>query len=213
MTESEATRLFLVTPPRADPETFPDRLAVALSAGDVAAVLIATGGSERELGSFAGRLVPIIQAAGAAALILDDTRIAGHVKADGVQIGSGYGDLCIASDSYRGKRILGAGNLTSRHTAMEAGQIADYVFFGRPHGDTHYAAHPKALELTEWWSELMEVPAVVMAGRSLESIGEAAATGAAFVAVNEAVWSHPAGPAEATRRALAALSPAELEPV
>ena len=77
---------------------------------------------------------------------------------------------------------------------MEAGEIGvDYVFFGRPHGDTHDAPHPKALDLAEWWSELMEIPAVVMAGRSLDSVAEAAATGAAFVALHEAVWSHPAG--------------------
>ena len=52
----------------------------------------------------------------------------------------------------------------------------------------------------------MEVPAVVMAGRSLDSVGEAAATGAAFVALDDAVWSNPAGPGEAVRAALAKLA-------
>jgi thiamine monophosphate synthase len=52
----------------------------------------------------------------------------------------------------------------------------------------------------------MEVPAVVMAGRSLSSVGEAAATGAAFVALHEAVWSHPGGAGEALGRAAEALN-------
>ena len=90
---------------------------------------------------------------------------------------------------------------------MEAGEAGvDYLFFGRPHGDTHDEPHPKALDLAEWWSELMEVPAVVMAGRSLDSVGEAAATGAAFVAVHQAVWSNEAGPGEAVRAANAVLA-------
>jgi thiamine-phosphate pyrophosphorylase len=203
---TEPTRLFLVTPPVVDPERFPGELAEALAAGDVAAVLIATSGRQAA-SEIAEQLVPVIQGAGAAALIADDTRIAGRLNADGVHIGTGLGDLRIAVESFRGKRSVGAGSLHSRHAAMEAGEIgADYVFFGRPHGDTHAAAHDKALELAEWWSDLMQVPAVVMAGRSLASVTSAAATGAAFVALHEAVWAHPDGPAAAIRKAAAALS-------
>ena len=202
MTESAApTRLFLVTPSGADAATFAPKLREALAAGDVAAVLITDGGE-----ALAAALAPIIQQAGAAALILDDTRLAGHVKADGVQVTTGIADLRLAADSFKPKRIVGAGNIASRHAAMEAGEAgADYLFFGRPHGDTHDAPHPKALDLAEWWSELMAIPAVVMAGRAPESIGDAASTGAAFVAVNDAVWSHPEGPAEAVRAANAML--------
>ncbi len=203
---TETTRLFLVTPLVADATAFLPRLREALAAGDVAAVLIASA-PEGRMEALAAALVPVIQGAGAAALVADDTRIAGHVKADGVQIGTGLADLRLAVESFRPKRIVGAGSLSSRHAAMEAGEAgADYLFFGRPHGDTHDAPHPQALDLAEWWSELMEVPAVVMAGRSRESIGEAAATGAAFVALNEAVWANPDGPGEAVRAAMAELA-------
>jgi thiamine-phosphate pyrophosphorylase len=109
-------------------------------------------------------------------------------------------------ESFRTKRIVGAGNLVSRHAAMEAGELEpDYLFFGRPHGDTHDRPHPKALDLAEWWSDLMQLPAVVMAGRSLDGVAEAAATGAAFVALHDAVWLHAGGPGEAVRLAEAAL--------
>jgi len=210
MTEADgATRLFLITPPDADPEVFPEKLRQALSAGDVAAVLIV--GALPEVEDLAAALVPIAQEAGAAALVCDDTRLAGHVKADGVHVETGFQELRLAADSMKPKRIVGAGNLHSRHAAMQAGELGvDYVFFGRPHGDTHDAPHPKALELAEWWSDLMQIPAVVMAGRTIESVADAAATGAAFVALNEGVWKHPGGPAEAVRLALSAIgSPAK----
>jgi thiamine-phosphate pyrophosphorylase len=207
MTEDvEPTRLFLVTPQLADADTLPSRLAEALSAGDVAAVLITAADSEEATEAIATKLVPLIQRAGAAALIGGYTRVAGRLRADGVHVGSGLGDLKTAIDSFRPRHIVGAGNLHSRHAAMEAGELGpDYLLFGHPHGDTHDAPHPKALELAEWWSELTDVPAVAMAGRSLESVAEAAATGAAFVGLHQAVWSHAGGPADAIRQAQATL--------
>ncbi len=198
--------MFLVTPPNVEAASFAPRLRDALAGGDVAAVLIADAAGG-ELEALAAALVPIVQEAGAAALVLNDTRLAGHVNADGVHVDTGPADIRLAVQSFRQKRVVGAGNLYSRHAAMEAGEAgADYLFFGRPHGDTRDEPHPKALDLAEWWSELMEVPAVVMAGRSLASVSEAAATGAAFVALHQAVWSNEAGPGEAVRAANAALA-------
>ncbi len=208
MTEaSDVTRLYLVTPPAADVDAFPAHLAEALAGGDVAAVLIAAEATGKPAEEIAAKLVPIIQDAGAAALVCNDTRLAGRVGADGVHIGSGFAELAAAVAGFRGKRIVGAANLTTRHAAMQAGEAGvDYVFFGRPHGDTHDAPHSKVLDLAEWWSDLMQIPAVVMAGRSLAGIAETAATGAAFVALHDAVWSHAGGPGEAVRQAASALS-------
>jgi thiamine-phosphate pyrophosphorylase len=205
MTNTEvATRLFLVAPPRVDAETFPALLAEALAAADVAAVLLAIEDAKEDL---LETLVRIIQEAGAAALIADDTRLAGHVKADGVNVDGGLEDLRFALESFKPGRIVGVGNIHSRHAALEIGELSvDYLFFGRPHGDTHDAPHPKALELAEWWSEITEVPAVIMAGRSIESVREAAATGAEFVAAHGAVWSHVGGPGEAVKLASAMLN-------
>ena len=198
---AEAPRLFLVTPPDLDPATFPERLRAALSATDIAAVLIASEG-RAPAEDIAKELTPLIQEAGAAALIAGDTRLAGHVQADGVQVASGLADLKLAIRSFQPKRIVGAGNIDSRDSAMDAGDAgADYVFFGRPHGDTHDEPHPKALEFAAWWSEVTDVPAVMMAGRSLLSLEATAMTGAAFVAVNQAIWAHPAGPVDAVRLA------------
>ena len=107
--------MFLVTPPSVEAASFAPRLGEALAAGDVAAVLIAERPAG-ELEALAAALVPVIQEAGAAALVADDTRLAGHVKADGVQIGTGLEDLRLAVESFRPKRIVGAGEHRRRAT-------------------------------------------------------------------------------------------------
>jgi len=200
---ADVARLFLVTPANIDREGFAARLREALAAGDVAAVLIAASPATD---AAAREIVAIVQSAGAAALIPDDTRLADRLNADGVHVSGGIDALRAAVDSLRPRRIVGAGNLSARHAAMQAGEVEpDYVFFGRPHGDTHDMPHPKALELAEWWSDLLELPAVIMAGCSIDSVTTAAATGADFVALHDAVWSHPEGAGAAVRQAMMAL--------
>ena len=85
---------------------------------------------------------------------------------------------------------------------MRAGESgADYVFFGRPHGDLRPEPHPRNIALAEWWSAIFEVPAVIMAGNEIESVADTAATGAEFIALQSACWDYEGGPAEAVARA------------
>jgi thiamine-phosphate pyrophosphorylase len=192
-----ACRLCLVAPSTLDPATFPEVLAGALRGGDVAALILA-GVDE----SLAKRLVPIAQDADVAALVPDDTRIAGRARADGVHIETGMGELKLALEKLRGRSIVGAGNLRSRHEAMTAGEVEpDYLFFGRLDGDTAPEIFRKALDLASWWSGLFEIPAMLMGGNAVASVAAAAAAGIEFVALRSAVWDHPAGPAAATAEA------------
>ena len=195
-------RLCLVTPPVVDPATFPARLAEALVSGDVATLFIDTSGSPASRQRIAEVLVPVAQAAGVAALVVNDTRLLGRTGADGIHIDTGLVDLRAALDRFRGKHIVGAGGIRSRHDAMERGEREpDYLFFGRLDGDTGDAIFPKALDLAAWWCGLFEIPAIVMGGRSLASVAEAAEAGIEFVALRLAVWEHPTGPAAAIAEA------------
>jgi thiamine-phosphate pyrophosphorylase len=99
--------------------------------------------------------------------------------------------------------IVGAGSVRTRHSAMQAGETgADYVFFGKPHGDIRPEAHHKNLDLAEWWCDIVQVPAVVMAGSVIDSVKDVAATGAEFIALHQACWAHSSGPARAVTEAL-----------
>jgi thiamine-phosphate pyrophosphorylase len=201
--DSTHCRLCLVTPPDYDPVAFAPRLADALAGGDVASLIIAApDGNAEALQAAAEALVPIATARGVAVLIHNDVRVAHRTKADGVHIDSGIADLGAATAAFKGRGIVGAGGLASRHDALEAGENApDYVFFGRLDGDRDDAIHAKTLDLADWWASVAVIPAVVMGGRTLASVDEAADRGIDFVALAAAVWNHPQGPAAAVAAA------------
>jgi thiamine-phosphate pyrophosphorylase len=71
---------------------------------------------------------------------------------------------------------------------------------------TKTAAAPAELELLEWWAELMELPCVAIGGITPANCGKLVAAGADFLAVCDAVWSNPEGPAAAVRAFNAAMA-------
>jgi thiamine-phosphate pyrophosphorylase len=207
------TRLCLVTPRRFVAEELAPKLEEALSGGDVASLIITADAADpAALQHAAELLVPIAQRHGTAALVHNDTRVAGRAKADGVHIDSGIEDLKEAIRSFRPNRIVGAGDLRTRHDALEAAEAdPDYVFFGRLDGDTEEGIFPKAFDLAAWWSELIAIPAMVMGGNALHSVTEARDAGIEFVALSRAVFDAPQGPRTAVAEAcdlLAAREPA-----
>jgi thiamine-phosphate pyrophosphorylase len=209
--EEDHCRLCLVTPQGVAPAAFAAMLEEALSGGDVASLFIVA--DPAALPELAKAAVPIAQAHGVAAIIVDDTRLAGHLRADGVLIDGGRDDLDAAIKSFRPQRIVGAGGARSRHDAMALGEAdPDYLFFGRFDGDTGPAIFDKSFELAAWWAELFRIPAVVMGGAAIASVSAARDAAIEFVALRRAVWDHPAGPREAVREANAILAQAT-EPV
>jgi thiamine-phosphate pyrophosphorylase len=196
-------RLCLVTPAGVDARRFASHVADALSGGDVASLIIAADPADPSaLQKAAEAFVPIAQDAGAAAIIHGDTRIVGRTRADGVLIDSGPGDLAAAVAALHPKRMVGAGGVASRHEALAAGEAQpDFLFFGRLDGDSGDGVFPKALDLAGWWSEVTVIPAIVMGGRTLSSVREAAAAGIEFVALAKAVWDDPRGPRAAVAEA------------
>ncbi|MCB1496126.1 MAG: thiamine phosphate synthase [Bauldia sp.] len=199
-TDEIRCRLCLVTPADIDGAAFRPLLDAALGAGDVASLII-TGGPQ-DLQLTAEALVPVAQAHNVAALVLNDTRIAGRSRADGVHVDSGPADLKTAIEAFRPDKIVGAGTIRTRHDAMLIGEFdPDYLFFGRLDGDNRPDIFPKALDLAAWWSSMFVVPAMVMGGNTLHSVAEAAATDVEFVALRDAIWDHPSGPAQAVGEA------------
>ncbi|SHG73291.1 thiamine-phosphate pyrophosphorylase [Kaistia soli DSM 19436] len=195
-------RLCLITPPVFDLASFAPLLDAALASGAVASLIIATEGLAPDLRLAAvEKLVPIAQANGAAA-ILTDSDLVVRAGADGLHVTGGIADLRRAVDQWRPDRIVGSGDIHSRHEAMLLAETeCDYLFFGRFDGDDSATIHDKTLDLAAWWSALFEIPAVVMGGTSLDCIAEAAAARIEFIALRAAVWDHPEGPAAAVEAA------------
>ncbi len=192
-------RLVLIVPDHDDDQWLADHVADALRGGDVASVILPQyGTSDALFQKRAERLVPIVQDAGAAALIAGDTRVAGRAKADGLHLSGSVEELAEAIEKFTPKLIVGSGTAADRHTALEVGELRpDYIFFGKLDGDIKPEAHPKNLALGEWWASMVEIPCIVMGGTDLQSALAVAETGAEFVALRSAVFESPAGVAAA----------------
>lgn len=206
-TTTNRCRIVLISPSGGAAEDFARKFEAAIAGGDIASIIIPPYGmDEASYQAFAERIVPIAQAAGIAAIVVDDTRIAGRVKADGIHIEGGKATLAEAVKSFQQKMAVGAGGVKSRDDALELGEERpDYVFFGRFGYDNQPEAHQRNLSLGGWWAEMVEIPGIVMAGSDLASVETVAATGADFVALSAAVFGEGVDPKAAIARANAIL--------
>jgi thiamine-phosphate pyrophosphorylase len=165
-----------------------ERLAAALAAAGLAAVLIAPAAGQSLSAAEAGPLLDQSRRAGAAALVLDDAQLARALGADGVHLRASDDPLA----AYRAARealgkdgVVGVDAGISRHAAMvlaEAG--ADYVGFGAPpHLKDRVKARTRRDELIAWWAAIFQVPCVAFDVETREEAAGLASGGADFVAV------------------------------
>ena len=203
-----AARLYLLSPLITDAATFAPRLAEACGAGGIAAVLLRfDAADERTLINHIKTLAPVAQDKGAAAVIaasgeVDLAAVAVRGGADGIHSGAGPGEVRALRERLKGDRIVGAGNIRSKHDAMTLGEMeVDYLMFGEPRADGSVPALEAVIERAAWWAEIFQTPCVAYAPR-LDAVPDLARTGAEFIALGEAAWTHPDGPAAAVAAAL-----------
>ena len=209
------SRLYLITPPAFEPQSFADRLKAALDAGEVGCVqLRLKPASDDEVRRAADALRPVAQSRGVAFLMNDRPDLALETGCDGVHVGQEDSSYADARRLLGPDRTVGVTCHASRHLAIEAAEAgADYVAFGGffPSTTKVGGKHRADPELLQWWSDIMTVPVVAIGGITPENCGPLVAAGADFLAVIAAVWSHPEGPAAAVEsfaRAIAAARPA-----
>ena len=210
---TDRARLVLVTPaPVAGgdwPGALPGQLAAALAAGPVDAVVLRLPDlDDRSLLKLVKPLVPVVQEAGAALLLQDAPALVARSGADGVHL-TDPARLAEALDMLRPhERIVGTAGLRARHDAMEAAEAgADYVMFGEPRADASVPPTAAILERVGWWAEVFQTPCVAFV-HDLADVQAMTETGCEFVALGDAVFGHPAGPAEAMRVAQEAVAAA-----
>ena len=202
-------RLYLITPPvLPDLTAFADRLAAALEGGDVAALQIRLKDvPDAEVRRAVEVLAPLAQARDVAVILNDRADLAKVTGCDGVHLGQQDGSVSEARRLLGPDAMIGVTCHDSRHLAMEAAEAgADYVAYGAFFPTTtktvEYTASPDVLTI---WQETMEIPCVAIGGIDATNARTLAEAGADFVAVSGAVWSYPAGSAEAVRARNAAL--------
>ena len=203
-------QIYLISPMLGDAAKFAPDFEAALDAAEVACALVRMDGIDP--GAVKKTVLTLGRSAqerGVALLIEADARDVARAGADGMHFRA-TGDapeeaLSEALQALKPDRIVGAGGLRTRHAAMSAGEAdVDYVMFGEPTLDGWVAPFEERRDRAAWWSEIFNVPCVVFA----QTIGEAQAlaeTGADFVAVGDAIWDDPRGPALAMRDFAAAV--------
>ena len=209
--EARECRVYLITPPWIDLQTFPAAMAQALDAGDVAAVQLRLKEVDDETVRRAiDVLRPVVQSRDVAFLINDRPDLAVAHGCDGAHVGQG--DTPAAETrKILGNLTLGVTCHASRDLAMQAGEDgADYVAFGAffptETKETTAQAEP---EILQWWSELMELPVVAIGGITAANCAPLVKAGADFLAVVGAVWNHPDGPAAGIKAMNAAIRAAQ----
>jgi thiamine-phosphate pyrophosphorylase len=193
-------RLYLVTPPAFDPDTFKRTLEAALGGGDVACLQLRLKDAGDDAVRAAARtLMPICHAHEVAFIVNDRPDLAAELAADGVHIGQADADYAAARAAMGSGGIVGITCHDSKHLAYEAAeQGADYVAFGAFFPTTtkpsQYKPDP---ELIRDWALSMTVPCVAIGGITVENCRILVEAGADFLAVVTGVWNYPAGPGAA----------------
>lgn len=204
-------RLYLITPPRLEPRPFAEVLARTLAAGDVACVQLRLKDADDDaIRLAAAALLPVTRARGVPLILNDRPDLADATGADGVHVGQEDAPYAEARRRVGPDRIVGVTCHASRHLAIVAAEAgADYVAFGAffPTG-TKRPKTQAALDILEWWSQLMVVPCVAIGGITVDNCRPLVRAGADFLAVVGGVWSHPEGPEAAVRAFDAAIAEA-----
>ena len=196
-------RLYLITPPRLEPDSFAETLKAALSGGDVACLQLRLKDVDDDAVRRATeRLMPVCHAHDVAFLINDRPDLAAELGADGVHVGQEDASYREARKLVGETAVVGVTCHDSKHLAITAAeQGADYVAFGAffPTG-TKKPKSRATVEILEWWSELMEIPAVAIGGITVENCVPLVTAGADFLAVVGGVWDFKDGPKSAVTR-------------
>lgn len=200
-TDRATTRLYLITPPALDPDSFARELEAALSGGDVACVQLRLKDvDDAAIRRAAKVLRPIVQARGAAFVMNDRPDLAAELDCDGVHVGEEDWPYPRARQEVGPDRVVGVTCGDSRHRALVAAEAgADYVAFGAffPSGTKAGAKYRATPEVLRDWSETTVVPCCAIGGITQENCAPLVEAGADFLAVIGAVWGHPKGPRQA----------------
>lgn len=182
----ERCRLVLIMPDTAFDKA---QMSAAFEGGDIASVIVPQYQlNEGDYQDVLSSIVEIAQPFDTAVVAAGDTRIAGRCGADGIHVVGGFTEIRSALKEHGQKWIIGSGGAENRHAALTlAEEDPDYVFFGRFGQDTHAEPHKRNIALGEWWSQVVEVPCIIMGGNDLAALGVAAGTGTDFVALSHAV--------------------------
>lgn len=154
-----SAQLFLIVPPNAAPAETLAALERIAATTEIPALLLRRGEmAENAYKTMVKAIAPGAQALGAAVMIEGEPGLVRLLGADGLHVSGGVKAVRDAVAALKPNLIVGAGDIGSRHDAMQKGELdIDYILFGPLSGDI---SEPER-DLARWWAETMQVPSVL----------------------------------------------------
>ena len=208
---ADGCRLYIITPERFDLRAFPDLLAQALDAGDVAAVQLRLKKAGDDVWQRAiDALRPVCQSRGVAFLLNDRADMVVATGCDGAHVGQEDMPAPEARRLMGPALTLGVTCKSSPDLANRAVEdSADYVAFGAFFPSTSkQVTNLVDPDILRWWAQRMTLPSCAIGGITAENLAPLVRAGANLLAIIGGVWSHPAGPAAGVRAINAAIKTA-----
>ena len=194
MTDTQPSRLYLLLPPRFEPEEIAEQLSVALAATPIACVRLDLGpADEEDWIRAANHVIEPCHAHDVALVVTDHYRLVDALGLDGVHLSAAAQiSLRDARKALGDDRVVGAYAGNSRHQGIVLGEAgADYVSFG-PVGDAGAlgAEATAGDDLFQWWGEMIETPSVAEGGVSVEDAARLSPH-TDFVVPDRRIWNAP----------------------
>ena len=208
---ADGCRLYIITPETFDLHTFPDALARALDAGDVAAVQLRLKNSDDDVWKRTiDALRPVSKSRAVPFLLNDRADLVVAAGCDGAHVGqtdmpAREARRLMGPDLTLGVTCKSSFDLAQR--AVEEG--ADYVAFGAFFPSTSKQVTNLAdPEILRRWSQRKALPSCAIGGITAANLAPLVQAGANLLAIIGGVWNHAEGPAAGVRAINAAIKSA-----
>ncbi|MES2145525.1 MAG: thiamine phosphate synthase [Pseudomonadota bacterium] len=190
MTTQDRAQITLITPPQVALETFPATLARVMDASPVACLRLSLASRDEDhIARVADALRELAHARDVPIVIDRHVLMAERLGLDGVHLPDGARGVRKLRTDLGSDAIIGAFCGQTRHEGMNAGEAgADYVAFGPIGSSALGDGAVAALELFQWWSEIVEVPVIAEGGLTADLVA-AFAPFTDFFAVGDEIWA------------------------
>lgn len=189
MDTPDLPQLYLITPPEIELSSFTDVLTRVLDSTDIACVRLSLATRDEDrVARAADALREITHARDIALVVNDHIMLVDRLGLDGVHLSDAARSVRDTRKALGEDAIVGSYCATSRHDGMAAGEAgADYVSFGPLVASSLGDGSVAALDLFEWWSEVIEVPVVAEGNLDPEIIAKIAPF-TDFFGIGDEIW-------------------------
>ncbi len=207
------TKIYLISPPKIEIDSFLDQLEIALTTEKVPVFQLRIKGyKDEDVIEIGKKVLKICHQYKTIFILNDRLDLALKIASDGVHLGGNDGDIILARKNSPENFIIGASCYDSRHISTEAVAAgANYVSFGSFfQSPTKNSKGKPTPEILEWCDEILNAQSVAIGGINADNCQDLVKAKADFVAVISYVWNNKNGVKWAVNNLAASIEAATL---